>query len=313
MIIRNGRLRIFAVGCLVALGSSVVTPSAAEDGPECADSARVFAVAATTGHLAQIRTCQDLPSELGSPVEVDSADWRTYSAVFGAYDGDAAIVYAVTPTGELWWRRQATPDVALGPPVRVAGTIDWRHDVVFAAKPGYLALGDYGAPLRILRHDGWASGGTEVSEDGQLFTALHGPRITAMAPASGYAIGVWGGVNYRVWREPDQPGHDDTWYASGELPAGVSDAIGDGTSLYGVDSGGGVVRLWQSTHAICRRYAGTPWLVRARVPGHFSRVVVPAGGDPAGPPVVEPTPPNGQLPSLLCGNGGSTQRPWEWQ
>jgi hypothetical protein len=52
------------------------------------------------------------------------------------YDGDAAIVYGVTASGELWWRRQEAPGAALGAPVRVADTINWHHDVIFAAAPG---------------------------------------------------------------------------------------------------------------------------------------------------------------------------------
>jgi len=38
--------------------------------------------------------------------EVDGADWRRYRDVFAARDGETAVVYAVSPTGELWARRQ---------------------------------------------------------------------------------------------------------------------------------------------------------------------------------------------------------------
>jgi hypothetical protein len=312
-----GRFRVVVSGCLAAfalIGSGGVTPSAAAPDPTCVGFARVFAVDAWTGHLTQITSCPGEQPWFGAAAEVDSTDWRAYSTVFGVYDGDAVILYAVTATGELWWWRQDTPDAALSGPVRVAGTIDWRHDVVFAAQPGYLELGDYGAPIRTFRHDGWASGGTEVSEEGQLFTALHGPRITAVAPGSGYAVGIWGGVNYRVWRDPNQSetGHDDVWYRSGRLPIGVSGVTGDGTSLYGVDAFGGVEALWQREQPPdCPRAYNWPWIGVAWVPGHFSRVVVPIGGTPAGPPPTVAPPPPPPLFTSVCGppNGN----PWEWQ
>jgi hypothetical protein len=269
----------------------------------------VFAVDAETGHLTEIRSC---PSSLwswslGRAVEVDRADWRAYSAVFAVYDSNAVILYAVTATGELWWRRQEAPGAAPGTLVRVADAINWRHDVVFAARPGYLELGDYGGPVRTFRHDGWASGGTAVFADGELFTTFHGPAITAMA--SHYAVGTWNGRNYRVWRVQSNSAHDDAWYASGLLPAGLSGATGDGIRLYGVDSGGGVVLLEQSQPFRCALASGWNWYSTSRAPGHFSRVVVPLGAGPAGPAAVAPPPP----PALDCGGITDNTHPWEWQ
>lgn len=302
------RLRMVLAACLAAVAlAGLDSPSSADS--EC--GGRVFAVTATTGHLVQIRACDGRAPVFGPAAEVDSGDWRGYSAIFGVYSGDAAILYAVTPTGELWWRRQDASGAQLGAAVRVADTVDWRHEVVFAAKAGYLELGDYDQPMRTFRHDGWESGGTRVVEEEPLFSRFHGPSITAVAPGSGYAIGVWDGVNYRVWRDADQPGHDDLWYPSGAVPAGVHGVTSDGTALYGLDSSGSVVGLWQPRRGACPQYSHEDWLVRVRLAGHFDRVVVPVGGDSSGPPVVRARPTMSPHVVVLC--GGLVLNPWEWQ
>jgi hypothetical protein len=276
---------------------------------------RVFAVDAGTGHLTEIRSCQGRVPSLGPAVEVDSADWRTCSAIFGVFYGHAAILYAVTPTGELWWRRQEAPGVAPGTPVRVADWMSWRHDVVFAAGPGYLALGDYDGPMQIFRHDGWAWGGMEVYGEGRLFTRFHGPRITAVVPGSDRAVGTWGQRSYCVWRNQDPSGteHDDTWYTNGLLPAGVSGVTVDGARFYGVDFGGNVVMLRAQQSAVCTAplHSTAPWTVTARLPGHFNRVLVPMG-NPAIPPPVGPLPPP-SLGSPSCNPPTPCEKPWEWQ
>jgi len=309
---RGGSQIFRIVWCLIlvlpAFGFGGITPSAAE--VPCDGSARVFAVDAGTGQLAEIRPCLvDRVWKFGPAVTVDRADWRLYEAVFAVYDGDAAVLYAVTATGELWWRRQDAPGAAMGAPRRIAEDIQWRHNVVFAAGPGYLALGDYGTPVRIFRHDGWTTGGTAVTADGVLFTTFHGPVITALGP--GYAVGTWEGVDYRVWRLPDQAGntHDDAWYRSGSLPAGVSGATGDGIVLYGVNAGGGVVLLTQRRNAtVCRLANRADWRVSAQAPGHFGRVVVPVAAGTL--PSVAPPPRVGPRP--ICGIG-TDLNPWEWQ
>ncbi|MBP2326599.1 hypothetical protein JOF56_006984 [Kibdelosporangium banguiense] len=301
------------VGCLLVVlavfGLGVVTPSAAET--VCPTTTRVFTVDAKTGHLGEIRRCFTGDSWQLRPMgEVDSADWRTYSKVFGAYDGDAAILYAVTASGELWWRRQTASGATLGAPVRVGDTVDWRHDVVFVASPGYLELGDFGGPVRTFRHEGWSSGGTVVSEDSVLLTIFHGPAITAVTGA-GNALGNWDGVEYRVWRQSGGT-HDDVWYASGKLPAGVSGVTGDGTELYGVESGG--VVLLEQTLSLCRIANRHDWRVSARAPGRFSRVVVPVRANADVRPSMAPTPQmDPRLLRACTGGNGPDLDPWEWQ
>lgn len=302
------RLRMVLAACVAAVALVGL------EGPSSADSecgGRVFAVNATTGHLVQIRACAGRAPVFGPAAEVDSGDWRGYSAIFGVYSGDAAILYAVTPTGELWWRRQDAAGAPLSAAVRVADTVDWRHDVVFAAKAGYLEFGDYGLPVRTFRHDGWESGGTRVVEEEPLFSRFHGPRITTAVPESGYAIGFWDGMTYRVWRDAARPEHDDLWYPSGGTPDGVTGVTGDATALYGLGSGGDVVSLWQPRRGVCPLFSHEGWLVRARLAGHFDRVVVPVGADPSGPPVVRPLPTMNPNLARLC--GGHVAWPWEWQ
>jgi hypothetical protein len=304
MFSRLGRV----VGCLVmalpAFGLGGTIPVAAD--VPCSGSTRVFAVDAGTGHLAELRPCQAGRTwRFGPAVVVDRADWRSYVAVVAMYDGDAAVLYAVTASGELWWRRQDTPGAATGSPVRIAGGIGPRHDVVLAAGPGRLAIGDHGSPLRTYRHDGWTTGGTQVTEDGVLFSAFRGPAITGLG--AGYAVGTWDGMDYRVWRDQPGAGHDDVWYPSGALPAGVRDATGDGVLLYGVHASGDVVLLAQRQIAACRRAERADWRVTARAPGHFGRVVVPVEV----PAALVPPPPVDPRLHEVC--GGSGVSPWEWQ
>ncbi len=282
------------VACLV-LALSATTPAAAGTGCE----ARVFAVDAETGRLGEIQACPAGKSwQFGPVVDVDSGDWRAYSQVFGAYDGTVVLLYAVTANGDLWWRRQEAPGAALGAPVRAGA--DWSHNVVFVARPGYLAAGDFGGPVHLFRHNG-----STLTEAGVLFTLLHGPAITGLA--QNHAVGNWGGIEYRVWRVPGSATHDDVWYPSGQLPAGVHDVTGDGTLLYGVDSAG-LVLLTQK-QLPCRVANRMDWRVSARAPGRFSRVIAPVGGDTA--PSVAPPPRTDPRLTPIC--GGDIDRPWEWQ
>jgi hypothetical protein len=305
------RLRAAAAVCLTVVVLAFSGEGTLSAATECSGSVRVFAVDDRSGHLVQIRICSGGGVTFSPAVDVDSADWRAYLAVFAVADDEAVILYAVTAAGELRWWRQEHADGGLGASARIGDTVDWRHDVVFAARPGYLEVGDYDMPMYTFRHDGWVSGGAAVVDEGQLFSAFHGPGITAVAPDLGYAVGVWDGVNYRVWRESGVV-HDDAWYASGSLPVGVSDVTGDGTLLYGLAADGGVVQLRQRQSGACHRFMGAEWFVRATAPGRFSRVVVPVSGG-AGPPAVGSTPPLNPLSGPLCGGGGSNQSPWEWQ
>lgn len=273
---------------------------------------RIFAVDAVTGHLAQVPFCRDCGG-FGSATEVDSQDWRVYSQVFAVNDGPAAILYAVTMSGELWWWRQERVGAGLGAPVRIGHSIDWFKPVVFASVPGYLQVGEFGAALRTYRHEGWASGGASVFEEPALFLSFNGPVITGLS-GRGFAVGAWNGTSYRVWRNLGPAGGepDDLWWPSGRLPAQVSGVVNDGDALFGVDSNGGIVLMRQREDPICLLYNMGPWVEGASVAGSYARVVVPVRDGQAGPPAVALPPPMSVRGFTICGHGG-TWAPWEWQ
>ncbi|TCO45299.1 hypothetical protein [Actinocrispum wychmicini] len=300
--IRWGRIRKIVAGyvAVLALGG-IASPPAAATVPPCAGSARVFAVDAGTGHLVQIQSCPGETPSLGATAEVDTADWRVYSKIFGMYDHNAVILYAVSATGELWWRRQNAPGAALSRPVRVAASIDWRHDVVFAGAPGYLELGDFHGPVRTLRHTGWTTGGTGVSEMGNLFRMFEGPDIIAVTQ-DGYAIGIERGMAFGVWRDPSSSGtrYDDVWLATGRLPDLQSFAR-DRQTLLGVVPGGDVLQFLPGD---C---AGRPGKLTGQVSGHFSSVLVPVDGDATRPPQIRP------IDAISSGHSFPRCSPWEWQ
>jgi hypothetical protein len=297
---------------LVVTGMAVV-PSAAADG--ACGGVRIYAVDSGTGHLVEIPSCPSPPA-FGAPVEVDSSDWRGYPAVFAARDGGAAIVYAVTSTGELWWRRQESAGATLSGPVRVGASIDWARPMVFASRSGYLHLGTRGMPVRTFHHRGWASGGMEVSEEQGLFTMLGGPFVTGMAPQLGFAMSTWNGTFYRVWRSPNgTPGglpYDDVWSLGGALPRGVGAVAGDEKALYAIGPAGEVLLLSQAggIPACTADRNSRPWQTIARAPGNYGRVVVPVRDSFAETPAgAAPPPPMG---GAACAPQIAT-RPWEWQ
>jgi hypothetical protein len=298
---------LWLAAVLAVLGVGSVAPRAAAGGV-C--DGRVFAVDSDTGHLVEIPFCPDT-SSFGSAVEVDSADWRGYSAIFAVRDGGAAILYAVTASGELWWRRQPTAGAALSAPARVGSSINWNQPVVFASRPGYLHLGYHGAPIRTFRHQEWAAGGAAVWEEANLFAPLRGPSITGLA--TGFAFGIWNGISFRVWRmqQRSMRWDEDVWYISGYLPAGLTSVVGDGYRLHAVNSAGEIVLLAQVSGEPppCNRPDTRPWEVTARAPGHYLRVVVPVSDAVTGPRSVTPPPPVRITDCEAEGEGN----PWEWQ
>lgn len=295
---------LLVVGSGVGVGG--VPGAAAEAG--CAGAARVFAVNGTSGHLAEVTIC---PSGVGSSaVDVDAGDWRGYVTVLAVRDGAATVVYAVTTSGELWWRRQPGPGAGFGSAVRVGTSLNWNQPSVFVSRPGYLQLGT----LRTFRHDGWATGGATVSEQATLFRSLQGPPALTALSAAGFAVETWQGLNFRVWRLRDRVGRmdDDIWYLSGQMPEGITNAVGDGTILYSVDSAGDIVQLRQvyGTPAPCPLADNRPWYLTGWLTGSYVRVVVPVPDSPAGPPLVlYPLTPS-------CADhtpGNQDPQPWEWQ
>lgn len=178
---RAGRLWVVGVLAIVAAGVGVGPAASAEGG--CSGPGRVFAVGAS-GQLVEIPSCPET-SSFGSAAVVDAADWRGYSAIFAVRDGGAAIVYAVTAGGELWWRRQETAGAALSAPARVGPPVNWNQPVVFASRPGYLHVGEHAAPIRTFWHPEWDSGGAAVSEVAILFAPLRGPSITGLTAGPG--------------------------------------------------------------------------------------------------------------------------------
>lgn len=276
---------------------------------------RVFGVEAAAGHLVEISSC---PDGFGAQVEVDAGDWRGYHAIFGVRDGDAAIVYAVTADGELWWRRQAAAGAALSPPARIGSSVYWATPTVFTSRAGYLHIGGRGMPIRTFRHQKWASGGATVAEDSYLFGPLHGPSIAGLGTLSGYAIGIWNGMNFRVWRvhPKNMPKLDeDVWYRSGSLPVGLTSVVGDGHWLHAVNSAGEIVLMIQTLSepsSSCLRQDLRPWEVIATAQGSYVRVVVPVRDTRTGTPYVSAPPLNGSL-GCPTGPGGEDGNPWEWQ
>ncbi|HET9139788.1 hypothetical protein [Actinophytocola sp.] len=295
-----------AAAALLIVGSGFGDLPGAHAEPGCAGSDRVFAVRAMDGRLAEIAACQD---GFGAAVEVDAADWRGYVAIFAARDGDAAVVYAVTPGGQLWWRRQERAGAGLGGAVRVGADLDWNQPVVFASRPGYLQLGRTGSPVLTLRHEAWASGGATVAQQANLLPMMSAPSMSGLGP--NFAVETWQGMNFRGWWFYDRWGRfeSDVWYVSGLLPTGVDSAAGAGTELYGLDESGGIVLLRQvsGSPSSCPLYDQRPWEITARAAGDYARVVVPVAEDPPGPPAVSMV-----TSRTKCGLTRVSE-PWEWQ
>jgi hypothetical protein len=284
--------------------AGLVTP--ASGAGECAANTSVFAVDAQTGHLMEVAACPQLPG-FGAAVTVDTSDWRVYPRIFAARGNRTGVLYAVDAVGGLWSRRQPARGAALGAPVRVGSSIDWSQPVVFAPRPGFLAVGGAGGPVRTYRHQGWESGGTTVSAELDLFSMFAGPVITGL---SDFAIGAVDGTAFGVWRDPWLThGHDDAWYPTGSLPDGVSGVVGDAVRLYGVNSDGEIVLLGQqpAPPGGCGIDPPRPWEALARAPGRYRQVVLPATGTATAPPRVRIAP----VSNPFC--DGSEVWPWEWQ
>jgi hypothetical protein len=305
--IRAARWRgLWLVAALVFFGAGGVVPPASADG-ECAGSGRIFAIGSETGHLMEIPSCPDTPA-FGSAAEVDAADWRVYSRVLAVQDGTAAVLYAVTSGGELWWWRQEASGAALSDPVRIAASINWLAQSVFISRPGYLHLANGSGQIRTFLHQGWASGGAIVSEEAPLFTMFAGPiqAIAGMATGSRFVIGVSLGRTFHVGRLPSAI-PEDRWYQTGTLPADVTGAVGNGSRLYALGPAGEVVLLRKSgdTDFGCPTHAADPWEAVAAAPGGYRWVVVPVSvGFTA-------------LPGVGDFQGGpgcaAPVHPWEWQ
>lgn len=297
---------------LLLSGIAGTTRPAGAEG-NCTPDTRVFAVAAETGHLVEIPSC---PDGFGAAVEVDGGDWRGYHATFAMRDGAAAIIYAVTASGELWWRRQTAAGGHLVGATRVGSAVDWAQPVVFGAWAGYLYIGGgQGQKVRTFHHLEWQTGGTTVTEEPYLFGPLRGPLITGMATSFHAAVAIWNGMSFRVWRIHPRNSKidDDVWYLSGNLPDGVTSVVGDGIWMHAVNAVGAVVLLSQSPPGspLDPRYGRQdtrPWQAWATSPGHYVRVVVPAwSSDSRSPFVAVP-----QAACIGC-SGGEDGNPWEWQ
>lgn len=294
-------------------GATVKSPAWAAD---CAAPTRVFAVDSGTGRLMELGSCHQ-SSALGPGVEVDSSDWRAYRQVTGVFDGDAAVLYAVTADGRLEWRRQPSPGTPFGSPVRVGSSVDWsRFSSVFAPAVGYLHGVRTYDPVRTFRHDGWATGADPVSEIEPLLGTFAGPSMSA-AKWGWYGEGNERGYHFRIWRAPGYPNsyeHADAWYVSGRLPSGVTSVAGGEPFLYAVDAAGRVVRLsqpppwWPGPKRTwdCSRQNTHAWSIAAASPDTgYARVVVPLSRS-SSQPVGLSTPHFGE-------DCNPEEDPWEWQ
>jgi hypothetical protein len=210
--------------------------------------APLFAVAAASGHLVELMGCAGEPWFASAATEVDTGDWRQYREISAARDGNTVVLYATAADGGLWSWRQGVRGGGLGPPVRVGESIDWsQFRSVFVPYLGYLQAVPQRGPVRTFRHVDWSAGGTGVSEAQPLLESFWGPPFVA-ARWGGFGEANIHGVHYRIWRrqgDPPQIEHDDVWYDSGELPAGVSAVVGWEPRLYGIDGDGAVVLLNQ--------------------------------------------------------------------
>ncbi|HEU5469669.1 MAG TPA: hypothetical protein VFV67_03380 [Actinophytocola sp.] len=307
----RGRVRVFFAVLLI--GPVIFAPKAVAD--EDCDPRHIFAVDARSGHLMEMPFCS-ATGEFGPKTDVDAGDWRPYSHVFAVDAGPATLVYATTPAGELWWRRQERAGTVLKAPVRVGVSINWAQSVVFASAPGYLHIGEYGRSLRTYRQPDWASGGEPMSETDSLFDTFRGPLVTGLT-ARGFATGFWNGTNYRLWRDPLY-GYQDIWYPSGRVPFGVSGVVGDGYWLFGVHPSGEIMLMAQppdgpTSPPQCLLFDTNNWRVHRVVPGTFGRVIVPVAADGGtAVPAVAPPPARTSTPVRLCAPV-QLSLPWEWQ
>jgi hypothetical protein len=298
-------LKLLLAGMLAVAGATVLpTPAYAE-----CDS-RLFAVDSASGHLVEIPMC----AGFGTPREVSAEDWRGYTSVLAVRENAMVALYTVTPAGELWWRRQDVPGGALSAPARVDASVNWQKPFVFAPYPGYLVVGGTTEIVDVYRHQGWATGGPDVSAEPPLFTHAFGPALTGMA--TGLAIGVWGGWVHRISRAPESSPspHDDIWVRQGALPTGVTGVVNDTRSLYGLSASGEVVSMRTSLPCDCDPFTTgrSTWSVTETVPGQYARVVLPiTTGTGALPHVNPPACATRPVPDECRIN--SNGLPWEWQ
>jgi hypothetical protein len=110
------RAGLWLIAVLAVVGGAGI-PRASAD-VASTDDVWVLAVDSATGHQVETPSCPDAPA-VGSPIEVDSSDWR----VFAVRDDGAVIRYAVTAAGELWWLRQEPAGAARSGPVHMCGTL----------------------------------------------------------------------------------------------------------------------------------------------------------------------------------------------
>jgi hypothetical protein len=306
---------LLALVLVVVVTARVALPAWADG---CAEATRVFAVDSGTGHLMELSSCRRTPA-VGPGVEVDSSDWRAYRQVTGFFDGDAAVLYAVTADGQLDWRRQPAPGAQFGSPARVASSIDWsRFNAVFAPAAGYLHAVRPGEPVHTFRHDGWATGAGPVNEVEPLLDTFVGPSMSAASWGS-YGEANELGYHFRIWR--GGASHDgvrkqsgDEWYDSGRLPAGITSVAGAEPNLYAVDAAGRVVQLGQPTPQPvpprkvwdCPLQNSSAWSVVAGSPdAGYIRVVVPVSRSYA--------PPANLSPPQLGDDCDQSGQPYEWQ
>jgi hypothetical protein len=157
-----------------------------------------------------------------------------------------------------------------------------------------------------------------------LLPVFAGP---AMSAASWGGFGEYNdnGSHFRVWRAKtgyNLAEHDDLWVPSGSLPTGVTGVTGAEPALFGLDTTGKLVLLKQDQPPPippniswdCPLLNTMPWYVQTTIPGHFSRLVVPANG---GLSISPPMPTNNPVLRYAsdakgadCDNG---IEPYEWQ
>jgi hypothetical protein len=291
------------------LTAAGVTVSPAPAYAEC--DARVFAVDATSGHLAEIPTC----AGFGTPRESSTDDWRGYTSVFAVRENAMVALYTVSPAGELWWRRQDVPGGPLSAPARVGASVNWRNGAMFAPYPGYVVASGGSEVVEVYRHQGWATGDPDVTTEPPLFTHSFGLPLAGMA--NGFAIGAWGGWVFRIARNalPSPDPHDESWTRKGMMPTGMTGVVNDTRSMYGLSASGAVVSIWALPGCECDPLTANgrfTWGVTDTVPGRYIRVVLPTTTGTGALPHVDP-PPCAVRPlpdECRLDLGGS---PWEWQ
>lgn len=318
--IRRGPRRRALLGAglsAVLLATGALPARAATADEQCGLPQRLFAIDAASGHLDEVGYCADT-RQMGSPVEVDGSDWRGYRDLTAVRDGSAVVLYSVTTDGHLLWRRQEAPGLPWSAPVAIAPAIDWsRYQSIMAPHAGHLhALLD--ESMHTFQHDGWATGDPAMTEIAPLLRTFSGPGMSAVR-WGGFGEHNDRGSHFRVWARTaldNLAEQTDAWFLSGAVPAGVTGVTGAEPSLFGLEATGQLVLLQQDRHPAtppnkywnCTLFNDMPWYVQARVPGNFSRLVVPANGEShADNPSLRKFL---DVPARDCGPGGL---PYEWQ